>query len=393
MLLGRGLRAVPLLRGRAICSARRPFSTALGLHDSKSGHSNNSYNGDSKAPEFSFGGNSKYKISTDDLSPEAKKIKQQLSSKQEHPAVVLRTVLTRTDALVPLDVLLLPLRALADRLAQLAVPARKEEMRREPIAAAFLQYIWAHDTLWRKLACYAHDDMLTLCHYANAEGLDDYILDWLYIEDLPGRESIAEQHGWRSYLLRRLVQARLDNDENGSANSALEVFFEVYDQKKRARADYARLLRLRKNVQKLPISSISIFPAVIALRSALAVATISQNTEAKLYDRFMLVNDELPAIGSDIIGNMGRAMLALGHPTNANVQPALDIIEQRFLQPTPAFQDWLRMGSSTEISLRFFFRRTSTHLQLQKRDAEADRVAKIYRNLVGRDLGMRIPRR
>ena len=330
----------------------------------------------------------KHGVSLKDLSPAASRVRQRLDSKKEHPAAILRS-LTASETAVPLDALLLPLRELRAINAEMPPSIRARERIREQIAAALLQYLWTHEELWWNFACDAHDELNTLCVYADAEGIGNYIVDWL-AAPVPSIDSEAKGKkagSWRGYILRSLVKAQILSDELGAANKALETFFEVCNRKD---ATYES-----EQTSDGPgvLSRLSLKPAIIELRATLLYAC-ARNTRADLYDRFMWIHAGYGTLATEDMG-LSQAQLALSHPTKPSAQLAVSVIE-KCLSDSDARKTVSERIVQSEGRykglLRIFFLRTRAQLWAAGDHTSADEIATKYQALTGDTLSVPIRR-
>ena len=331
-----------------------------------------------------LGKSHKHDVSLDTLSPIGSKVHQRLASKKEHPAAILRD-LTATHAItaLPVDAILIPLRELVRRFSGVHQNVRKKEVLREPMAAALLQYLWAHQDLWWNFTCRAHNELALLSLYAEIEGFGHFIVDWLQIP-VPEHDyssSSPEMSNWRGFLLRTIVSARLACGEDQSADKALQTFFEVNAAKLAAKHDG------QSSAGDVPLFRLSIKPAMIELTSALSSRRFL-GTRADLYDRFVRLHGNYGGM-TPIEKDFAQAQLALAHPTRPSCRPALETIDTHFsqLDSRKLVVAWFAESKGRfKFPFRLFFLRTAAQLRSEGDHTGANRVAERYRQLTDETL-------
>ena len=254
------------------------------------------------------------------LSPSVAAIQSRLHSGPGIPALLLRDLTSEGEA--TLDAFYLCLMAADKHLKQMPRKMRRAEIDNTPIVVVLLEYIWGRPDLWIPLVLRDHETKFVICYLAIAERLEDYIVQWLEIDDSP---SYAEHlsadgvHTWRGPLLRGLVAAHLFLDSDRSADAALRCFFHALENKLKAKSAFSRSAEHHPHPYPSPLVYMSTWPATIKLSAALGSGWYP-NTYVSLYDRFVEFKRTVA------IEKYAVAKLRLWHPRSPNADEALQFI-------------------------------------------------------------------
>ncbi|KXS95985.1 hypothetical protein AC578_8089 [Pseudocercospora eumusae] len=148
------------------------------------------------------------------------------------------------------------------------------------LARPILTQIWSDHKIWRPLLECDQTAMFMLCYLAINADLEDYIREWIQVSDV----STGSVHGgWRSKLLRHLVEAHLASTADQSADRAIKCFFEMAHLAKveRRRNFFAQIKGLESHQNGLLYLSLT--PALDVLCGTL-LSNEYGNTDACLYD-------------------------------------------------------------------------------------------------------------
>ncbi|KAK5709379.1 hypothetical protein LTR17_019834 [Elasticomyces elasticus] len=214
--------------------------------------------------------------------------------------------------------------------------------------------------------------------------MQQYVLDWIKA-DIPANVTHhftrENRNRWRGALLRTLVNAHTVLECNGSANSALKVYFKI--------AGDILALRASKKAAGLggsdDYAATSLWPAEIMLGKALYSGNFLQ-TDSQLYDRFVSAvaasdknaRKRAPTVAYSV------AKLRLLHPSEPEPGPMLSMLQQYYLNDAneSGYQILTRMvasGTAARVNLLFTMTEVEHLLRSQARLADADWVAEKYR--------------
>ncbi|KAK5679259.1 hypothetical protein LTS10_008074 [Elasticomyces elasticus] len=235
----------------------------------------------------------------------------QIQEDHVHPADLLQAKIKEDDA--PLDLI---------RIQQ--VPSHADRVllvKKKPVAAPLLGYLWSREELWLQLVLTDPETTRWICHFAVVEGLEDLIMAWIKIDlsrVTPGtaQEKAEREALWRNSLFRLLIETRLKNASDGKADGALKLFFTTLEERVELYKSALKSLppedRQRSETGAwedlgLPMwYSMSFWPASVVLGSHLGTGKYP-HTDAKLYRRFIGYLEKK----IDYKGTAGQRQLAL----------------------------------------------------------------------------------
>ncbi|KAK5699255.1 hypothetical protein LTR17_023385 [Elasticomyces elasticus] len=215
--------------------------------------------------------------------------------------------------------------------------------------------------------------------------MQQYVLDWIKA-DIPANAAHhftrETRNRWRGALLRTLVNAHTVLECNGSANSALKVYFKIADDILALRASHKAAGRTRGLDD---YAATSLWPAEITLGKALYSGNFLQ-TDSQLYDRFVSAVAASDKNTRKRAANvpLSVAKLRLLHPFEPEPGPTLSMLQQYYSTDADesGYQILTRMvasGTAARVNLLFTMTEVEHLLRSQARLADADWVAEKYR--------------
>lgn len=257
------------------------------------------------------------------LSPAGRKLEADIKSGAVDPLVMLKDAL-RNDT-QDLELVKACLTGYErTQLMTIARGKRADLIRAEKLGGLTLHWLWKDTERWFNVLEYDVALFHTLAYFLVAEGLQKYLMGMLRIEkfDRPGLNS-----QWRGQVFRCLIQALLHTDLTNSADRALDVFFELYDDIVRARS--ARTVEERR-CSKDHFNKTSVWPPIVPLMSGLASLDFTKTSNDR-YQRFeKLVTSELnrrPLKAQILPDNLAK--LALWRPKDPDPDPYLMFLKER----------------------------------------------------------------
>lgn len=318
-------------------------------------------------------------------SSKALEIQRRLTKGNEHPSAIIRGLDYDED--LPLDVLILLLRALDARLCDMPRHEQRKAMLEQPMAGHLLVGIWSHEKLWRNLLPVFHAQEL-LCDQAVAEGLDHFIVDWVSATTPPKTSGSSEER-WRGPLLRALMAAHLSSATDHSADRALEVYLAFHHRREEAIQKLRHPLSQDEQRSYRSLARASTTAAQVDLSSALYGGGYAQ-TSGELWDSFAST-----VKANHKIGKWGRsynyAYLALMHPTRVDTSPGLQFLDE-FFPGSDSEKAKENMPSNAGLldSLRKFMHTLSVRVRSSGIKSDAERVERTSQALFGKAAGFRI---
>lgn len=158
----------------------------------------------------------------------------------------------------------------------------------QSLAVPILEHVWSDPGRWMALVNQEVATVDHLCYFAVREGRQELIEQCLGIDVdtslVPSDLLPDAPRRWRGILFRALLQAHLEHDSKGSADTALICYFDILRRKSRARAEADALgQRSDESSSNFGITTMSIRPASVLLQTQI---WRYPNTSLSLYDRF-----------------------------------------------------------------------------------------------------------
>lgn len=267
-------------------------------------------------------------------STEAVRTRERLGAGSAHPAAVLDEFVAEGKA--SLDVVRECLNKYFSDLQPHTRQTRLAMIHEHPIAKVALQQVWEDNAGWVDLVLNDFQTQFRLCYVVAAEGLDDFIVNWLKIglpEDVIGTVDAKGQGVWRGRLLRNLVQAHLMLSYDRSADRALQLLFATRNEWELAATAFNQQRRANNGSATSipPFLSLSFFPACQEISGKLPTGAYPR-TSSQLFDRFIATHRQLRGrtLRRNRYDDLTDARLHLFHPSKPDANPVVTYMRRMF---------------------------------------------------------------
>lgn len=262
--------------------------------------------------------NKKHLEASPTLSASGAKLQKDFRAQSNDPVAELKSRIASDTA--DLETVRLCLSEYMERLQQLSRSHRRKVLLADRLGGLTLEWLWKDQARW--VPVFTGQDwafLNTLGFMLPGEKLDDVVLGLLKLP-LPAAPSVQlseeNQHRWRGTLLRAVVNGHMVLSSNFSADPGLDLFFGVLDEIWIAKGD-----RQLRGVSK-PIVQTSIWPAVIALGSTMAIGHTAETTPEK-YDRFLAILNDYQASQTSKDMRLTIIQLLVVHPRQPTAEPLI----------------------------------------------------------------------